>query len=169
MAGEKIIVECYGDSLLIKQLKHEYLADHSSIGQVANRMIGYFENRFALAVIDSDKALGPGYFKKENLKVAGNAINGVQLYKCKGKYHYVIKIVPAFEGFILAAAEEADFDRGKFKLPADEKEFRKICKRSDLHANQRMVNFVNAIVTTNPPSIKALRLAIAEAFKNKPR
>jgi hypothetical protein len=169
MSDSKIIVECYGDSLLIKQLKLEYLADHSSIGQVANRMIGYFENRFALAVIDSDKALGPGYFKKENLKVVGKASNSVQLYKCKGKYHYVIKIVPAFEGFILAAAEEAGYKRKRFKLPPSDKEFRKLCKDEDLHKNQRMVSFVNAIVTKDPPSIKSLRAAIAEAFKNRPK
>jgi len=168
MAAEKIIVECYGDSLLIKQMGYDYLEGHSGIGQVANRMNKYFNNRFALGVIDNDKTSLPKYFK-ENIKILGGIGNKVQLIKCEGHAHYVIKIMPAFEGFISGAAKEALYNRIDFGLPASDKQFKELCKDKNLHKNQKMVNFINAVINKNPPSIKAIRDAINFAMNNKPK
>jgi hypothetical protein len=167
MTGGNIIVECYGDGLLINQLGYKYLAVHSGIGQVAKQMNQYFNNRFALGIYDGDKTSVPTYFTK-NIK-ANSIRHNVQLIKCEGKFHYGIKIIPAFEGFITEAGRIAGLSRVDFKLPGDEKQFRNLCKDKDIHKNQRMVNFVNAVIKKNPPPVEALKEAIEIAFKNRPK
>ncbi len=168
MAERNIIVECYGDSLLIKQMGYDCLPLHSGIGEVANQMNKYFKNRFVIGIYDSDKTSIPSYFTKK-IHPLSLPKHNVQLIKCQGKFHYTIKIIPAFEGFITKAGLAAGYSRTDFKLPADEKEFRKLCKDMKLHKDSRMINFINAIIAQNPPQIKALREAINSAKKNTPK
>lgn len=157
MSAKNILAECYGDTLLVKQLKYSYLEYHSGVGQVANQMIRTFKGQKAIAIIDNDKQSLPSYFSRECELIKQK--NGIFLLKHRTEDHYVIKISPAFEGFISNAANECKmeaFEKDKLKL-------KKITKDSKLHSNSRFVNYVNRVISQNPPSIKTLKAFIDEA------
>jgi hypothetical protein len=154
----KILAECYGDTLLVGQLKYEYHAYHSGIGEVANQMRKYYANRRAIAIIDDDKN-GPSYFNKECVLVEKK--NGVTLLKHKNEDHYVLKITPALEDFIDGAAADCEMEL----FEKDRKKFRDIVKDRKLHSNQKFVRYLNSIIQKNPPQIKTLKEFIDKAQK----
>ncbi|MDB5284077.1 MAG: hypothetical protein JWO06_3152 [Bacteroidota bacterium] len=161
MDAGKILAECYGDTLLTKQLKYEYFARHSGIGEVANQMKKYYVNRKAIAIIDDDKKGKPTYFTSECFLIEQK--NGVILMKHKTADHYVIKITPGLEDFIINAAISCKLEL----FEKDKKKFKAIVKDSKLHSNQEFVAYLNKIVQKNPPEIQTLRKYIEKA-KSEP-
>ena len=152
-----ILAECYGDTLLTKQLKYEYHAYHSGIGEVANQMRKYYKNRRAIAIIDDDKQSKPTYFTEECSQI--DKKNGLTLMKHKVEDHYVIKISPALEDFIYSASRSCNLP----PFDSDKKNFRNTLKNDKLHSNQKFINHLNKIVQKNPPEIKTLKEFIAKA------
>jgi hypothetical protein len=160
----EIIVECYGDNLLIKQLKYEVIEVHSGINEVGRLMQDYKGNRLSIGIIDADKKIFSKYLQSfKEIKKDSNII----FNKHADKNHYLIKICPAFEKFILQAANEVNVTRQKHKLPINDKAFYKLVKSREVKKNQNFINFVNAIVAKNPPSIAFLQKCINEAAKAK--
>ena len=157
-------MECHGDNLLITQMKYEVLEGHSGINEVGNLMSKYKGNRLSLGIIDADKKVLSEYLK--TFKESKRKANVIYL-KHPDNNHYLIKISPAFEKFILQAANDAGIERAKHKLPISDKEFFKVAKSWNLRKNQHFINFINAIVAKNPPSIQFLRKCIEDAAKAK--
>ena len=156
-----IIVECYGDTLLVKQLHFSPLAVHSGIGQVANLMKKYHKNRLAIGIIDNDKTSIPRYFQEFRQVSRTNALI---FLKHPAQNHYLIKIAPAFERFITNAANEVGVNKTDYRLPPNDKNFRDITKDEKLSKNQNFVNFLNAVIANNPSAIQDLRNCINEAI-----
>ncbi|MFM2307857.1 MAG: hypothetical protein RLZZ367_2526 [Bacteroidota bacterium] len=156
---KNVLAECYGDTLLVKQLKFNYIEYHSGIGEVARQMQRYFDNRKAIAIIDNDKHSVPSYFTKECNPLKNE--NGIVVMKHKKQEHYVIKISPAFEEFINDCAVSC----GMELFEKDKKKFKEITKDSKLHQNQKFINYLNKLIAQNPNGIKTLRNIVDDINK----
>lgn len=155
MGERNILVECYGDTLLAKQMKYDYFPFHSGVGEVANTMKKNFSNRKAIAIIDNDKNQ-PSYFTRECNTI--KSVNGIILMKHKEFDHYVIKISPALEDFINSCAKDKNLEL----FEKDKKRFREITKDSKLHSNTKFVNYLNKLIAKNPAGINTIKEFIKE-------
>ena len=164
MSERFMIVECFGDSVFSQQMKYEAAKVHTGIGDVVNRMMKYYSNRFALGVIDFDKGIRPGTLKNECSEILNETQkHGLILLKHNKRPHYFLVVVTEFEDWIDAATVEKNIIRSKFKLPDDLKKFKDLVKRREIEDNNNFKNYLNAIIQTNCSRIAAFRKFVREA------
>lgn len=121
-----VIPECYVDTNLIETLvpPNKGYNHQKGCGTVTKVMKEHFANNFAIGIVDKDKK-ELDYLKEFALILSkGN----IELYKHKNRNHFIIRIVPAMERFILVNAEKAGIKVEDFGLPADFENFRKAAK-----------------------------------------
>lgn len=115
-----IIPECYIDTNLIETLVCTDGCNHQKgCNQVAKVMQEKFSERFAVGIIDADKRR-PGYIGYFNEVAASKHL---KLYRHIARYHFIILVHPAADGFILDCAAQANIDITKYGLPNTLKEF----------------------------------------------
>jgi hypothetical protein len=114
-----IIPECYVDTLLaetivppIKGYNHQH-----SCTKVLSVMENKLSNEFALGIIDDDKVI-PQMFAT-SFKAVKTYSNDLALYKHSSKPHYIIKVIPAAENFILNAALQCRISLADYGLPVE--------------------------------------------------
>jgi len=130
-----VIPECYIDTNLIETLvpPNKGYNHQKGCGTVAKVMKERFTNSFALGIVDKDKQ-ELDYLQEFFLVFAkGN----VELYKHKDRKHFIIKINPAVERFILYNVNQARINIEDFGLPADFDKFRKVTKTVNSKNDQR--------------------------------
>ncbi len=115
------IPECYVDTNLVETLlslhKHFTKGVNHQMGcnGVDNAIKGKFEYSFAVGIIDADKRQ-PRYLDEFD-RIAGS--EHLALYKHNSKHHYIMRVSPAMDGFILACAEEVKVDMCEYGLSSD--------------------------------------------------
>lgn len=163
MSDRFMIVECFGDSVFSQQMKYEAAKVHTGIGDVINRMVKYYSNRFALGVIDFDKGIRPGTLKNDCKEILSEKKHGLILLKHDKRPHYFLVLVTEFEDWIDSAASEKKINRTKYKLPEDLRKFKELVKRREIEDNLNFKNYLNAIIQSNPSRIAAFRKFVREA------
>ncbi len=104
------IPECYVDTILVESLLE--INGHTSGGvnhqhscnNVGRLMLKKLSNSFAVGIIDDDKKRIS--YENEFFKIAES--ENIKLLKHRDRPHYIIKISPAIEAFIISCAEEVD-------------------------------------------------------------
>ncbi|MDR3350133.1 MAG: hypothetical protein LBN98_00605 [Prevotellaceae bacterium] len=92
----------------------------------------------AIGIIDDDKVEPAGMADFDHIKTYKDIL---KLYKHRNNAHYVIKICPAMERFILAAAQECGVSPTAYNLPEGLDEFKKITKNETSKKNKDLRNF----------------------------
>ncbi|OQP48086.1 hypothetical protein A4H97_30100 [Niastella yeongjuensis] len=121
-----VIPECYVDTNLIETLvpPNRGYNHQKGCGTVTKVMQEHFADNFALGIVDKDKQ-ELDYLKKFLLVLAkGN----IELYKHNSRNHYILRVIPAIEKFILYNVDKAGINIEDFGLPADFDKFRKATK-----------------------------------------
>ncbi len=106
------IPECYIDTNLVETLLGGKVNHQYGCNNVVNKMTGKYEDVFAVGIIDNDK-------RKISYVDDFNKIGSSEhliLLKHKYRQHYIIKVSPAMEEFILSCAEECGIDLTEYGL-----------------------------------------------------
>lgn len=136
----QVLPECHGDTLLIDLIGFKNPNHQPSIGAVANAMKDNFTNRLAIGVIDDDKKK-PNYFEEfEMQKTKDNIIQK----KLPNKKHYIIILQPALEEWVFNAAENLGIEPSKYGIK-NMRYFKKLTKNRNVHTNEKVIQFLNAI------------------------
>lgn len=115
-----IIPECYIDTNLVETLACYGGCNHQKgCNQVAKVMQEKFVDRFAVGIIDADKRR-PGYLN-EFYEICASV--HIKLFRHTVRYHYIILVYPASDGFILSCAENAKINLKDYNLSPILKEF----------------------------------------------
>jgi hypothetical protein len=144
-----IIPECYVDTLLAETIAppvRGYNHQHSCT-KVLSVMENRLANEFALGIIDDDK-IAPKSFTMFFTAVKTHG-NDLALYKHTGRRHYIIKIIPAAEKFILNAAQQCGISPADYGLPTDLKELTAVTKHKTSKDNVNLKNLFRAIKQGN--------------------
>lgn len=149
-----VIPECYIDTNLVETLvpPQQRYNHQKGCGTVTKVMKENFTNDFAVGIVDKDKK-ELDYLKEFDIVLAkGN----VELYKHKARNHYIIRIVPAMERFILFNANQAGINLGDFGLPADFEQFKKVSKTVNSKKDERFKQLFRRIRQQNLPDFELL-------------
>lgn len=110
-----IIPECYADTNLIETLVPPLKGYNHQKGcnTVVKIMREKLKDQFALGIIDKDEVV-VCYLNECNEIVSTDSLS---LFRHKTRYHYIIRISPAIEGFILKCAEDTGVKLSTLGLP----------------------------------------------------
>jgi hypothetical protein len=151
-----IVPECYGDTRLVEILLEVQKVNHQkNIGQVANTLRDKLKSQRALAVVDNDKQSIPAYFQKEFSTL--NEASGLVLLKHKIHPHFLVRICPALETWLLEAAKEAGISPKEYPICEDLNALRSATKNIELSKNQDFTRFVKALNRSASPRIRHLK------------
>jgi hypothetical protein len=156
----KILVECFGDNLLIEKLGYDIDPDHFAISNVASRMMKNYKDVRVLGIIDNDEDAVPTYFREF---VPIDQIHSVLFFKHKSDNRYLIKINRDFEEFILRIEKEAKvkpFRKTKSQLSA-------ITKKDTVALHKPFNKHLDLLISKSPASIIFLKKCIERAKKAK--
>lgn len=130
-----VIPECYLDTNLIETLVPPIRGynHQKGCGTVTQVMQNHFSNSFAIGIIDKDKK----QLVYLNDFALINAKGGLELFKHHTRSHFIIRILPAMERFILNNVSEAGINIEIFGLPSDFEEFKKITKTVNSKQDRR--------------------------------
>lgn len=121
-----VIPECYIDTSLIESLvppKRGY-NHQKGCGTVTKVMKEHFADTFAVGIVDKDKK-ELDYLKEFSIVIAkGN----LELLKHHIKNHFIIRIAPAMERFLLLNVAAAGLALEDFDLPSEFEQFKKVTK-----------------------------------------
>lgn len=126
-----ILPECFVDTNIVNTfLKMEGIyidANHChGCNKVGNMMQQQLKDKFALGVIDNDKKQH-SYNSQFNLL---GRTEHLELLKHNSKHHYLIRVSPAMDGFILDVAERQKIEMSDYELPDKLKDFTEITKNA---------------------------------------
>lgn len=122
-----IIPECYIDTNLIETLvpPNKGYNHQKGCGTVTKVMREHFASNFAVGIVDKDKQ-ELDYLKEFYLVLAkGN----IQLYKHNSRNHFIVRVIPAMERFILFNVDKAGINIQEFGLPVISTSFEKQLRR----------------------------------------
>lgn len=118
--SDNIIPECYIDTNLVETLVCHAGCNHQKgCNQVVKVMQEKFADRFAVGIIDADKRQ-PSYINEFQEVVSSEHL---KLYRHKSRFHFIILVYPAADGFILHCTQEANVDMAEYGLSPVLKEF----------------------------------------------
>jgi len=149
-----IIPECYVDTNFIETLIPTQNGYNHKKGcsTVMLIMDTKFTDRFALGIIDKDKRELD--YMKEFTEVIKKG--NLELYKHRSRSHYVIRIAPAIEKFVMTNADKVGVKLDSFDLPTDFDEFKNDCKRVKSKSDQRFKNLFKALKRAHSAEIELL-------------
>jgi hypothetical protein len=160
-----ILTECYVDTLLAevaappaKGYNHQH-----SCNKVLGTMKAKLANEFAIGIIDDDKIVPKDFENFDKIKEHGNAL---ALYKHKTQPHYVIKVIPASEQFILNAAQQCNVSPTDYNLPVELKKMLEITKHKTVKDSADVKNLLVAIKQNNAESFCKLAQWIEHLKEN---
>ena len=160
-----LIPECYSETTLLHILGFPNVNHQLGKPLVASFLKKQFQNRFAIAIIDKDKAKKrriPNYIKPAQTQ---KEENGLILQKIPNKQHYLIVVNPVFETWIWEAAKEVAVDPAQFKFDSFERFLQ--TKLEKIAQNQNFKNFLNTLKQKNSPRLQTLVSWITELRKTQ--
>ena len=115
---ERIFPECCADTLLVSLLLEQpMIPDYNGIGAVANAMRKYEGDQFIIGIIDTVKfkRSDPKYVR-EFTEVVDDKLNkeGLIVRKIPKTNRHIIRLHPAFEKWILDAANKCGVNSAKY-------------------------------------------------------
>lgn len=149
-----IIPECYIDTNLIETLlppQRQY-NHQKGCGTVTKVMQERFTDRFALGIIDKDKQ--EVKYLNEFTEVCQS--DSLILYKHRTRHHYMIRISPAMERFIMANAVAAGIALTDFDLPSDFELLKRESKKINSKNDQRFKRLFRSLYQNGAPGILKL-------------
>ncbi len=122
---------------------------------------GKLSDSFALGIIYKDK-MEHSYVQE--FDVIG-AKEHIELLKHKSRHHFIIRINPAMDKFILDMADRQGVRMGDYGLPDKLKEFTKLTKDANAKDNANMKRLFKKL--KDDEEMKTLRLVLAYLYNNK--
>ncbi len=140
-----IIPECYIDTNLVETLVCHGGCNHQKgCNQVAKIMQEKYADRFAVGMIDADKRQ-PSYLNDFNQIASSHHLD---LLRHSDRPHYVIRVQPAADGFILACVQEAQIEMSEYGLSPVLKEFTSQTKNVMSNKDPRFKRLFKALKNT---------------------
>ncbi|MCD8291758.1 MAG: hypothetical protein LUC91_09705 [Prevotella sp.] len=159
-----VIPECYIDTNLVETLLGVYgheINHQKGCNNVTKTMDSRFKDRFAVGIIDKDKAM-PTYIADFDA-IAGS--DHLTLLKHRVRNHYIVQVYPAIEEFVLSSAREMELDMAEYGLPSDVAGLRKETKRINVDDDARFKRLFKDL--RNAREIKRLETIMAYLVKHK--
>lgn len=151
-----IITECYVDTLLVETIvppDKGYNHQHACT-KVLSTMSKKLADVPAIGIIDDDKMEPAGMKDFVLMKKYNDAL---KLYKHRDSAHYIIKICPAMEQFILDAAKQCGVSPLTCNLPEELNELRKITKHKTSKDDKNLRKLVSSLKQQGAESICQLK------------
>lgn len=122
-----VLTECYMDTNLLETLipPDKGYNHQKGCNTVVNVMKKQLSNKGAIALIDNDKR--EVSYINEFEQIADTP--SLQLFKHRNKPHFIIRIDPAADSFILKSVQDAGVDMESLGLPDSLKDFTRITKQ----------------------------------------
>lgn len=140
-----IIPECYIDTNLVETLVCYGGCNHQKgCNQVAKIMQEKYADRFAVGIIDADKRQ-PSYLNEFNQIASSSHLD---LLRHRVRPHYIIRVQPAADGFILACVQTSQLDMAEYGLSPVLKEFTSQTKNVMSNKDLRFKQLFKALKTT---------------------
>lgn len=159
-----VIPECYVDTNLVETLVPPIKGynHQKGCGTVAKVMKEHFADGFALGIIDKDKKELEYLKEFDRVLAKGN----IEIYKHNKRNHFIIRIVPAMERFVLHNINEAGINIEDFGLPADFEAFRKTTKTVTSKKDERFRKLFRALRDRQLADFNLLAACIRYLLKN---
>ena len=161
MSPKLVIAECNADTLLAEVVCRNLVVrvDHGAGSEVIQQLRG---NSFGIAIIDDDKRKHPycKHFKTLEKADEVELLNFVG----EGKNHFMIIVSPAFERWIITAAETVNLQAELFGVPLNFEEFKSYCKRQSARNSPELRALITAIVDAESAHTTTLRKFIERAL-----
>lgn len=154
MTHLNIVPECYGDTRLVEILLQAKKVNHQQgLGTISQTLIKRFSEKRALAVVDDDKVIPP-YFKEFSIQ---KEAPGLVLLRHKENEHFLIRICPALEKWLLDAAKEAGITSDDHPICKDLETLKSVTKHEYINKNQDFTRFLKALNRSASPRIQHLK------------
>ncbi len=109
-----VLPECYVDTILVSKALSDSTCNHQKgCTNVAKVMSEKFHNSFAVGIIDKDKK-DIDYFR--NFRILATR-NSLELSKHPEKHHYLIRLTPPLEKWLLQSLNNISVKPSDFGLP----------------------------------------------------
>lgn len=123
-----ILPECYVDTNVVNSLltlPSNTSANHChSCNKVGDSMSRSLSDQFALGIIDNDKRQHSYMKEFQSLR----RLEHIELLKHTKRAHYIIRVNPAMEVFLLDVAKAENVDLAEYGLPSELKALSRITK-----------------------------------------
>lgn len=148
------IPECYIDTNLVETLvpPQRGYNHQKGCGTVTKVMKENFADDFAVGIVDKDKKELDYLNEFDIVLAAGN----IELHKHKTRNHFIIRIIPAMERFILHNVNEAKINLEEFGLPTNFDQFKKTSKTVNSKKDQRFKNLFKKMKAHNLTDLELL-------------
>ena len=163
-----ILPECYVDTnviatMLALEVPSAGMPNHCmGCNKVCGSMSsGKLSDSFALGIIDNDK-MEHSYVQE--FCIVG-AKEHIQLLKHKCRHHFIIRINPAMDRFILDVAERQGVRMSDYELPVRLKDFTKLTKDANAKDDANMKRLFKKL--KGDGEMKTLRRVLAYLYNNK--
>ena len=159
-----IIPECYIDTILVETLvpPQSRYNHQKGCGTVTKIMQENFTDRFALGIIDKDKK-ELDYLQQFDLVIAKGSL---ELSKHHHRAHYIIRLYPAIEMFILNNLAATGLSPGSFGLPDSLNQFKKLSKRINSKNDFRFIKLFKFLSRQPVADIASLKAWISYLKEN---
>ena len=139
-----IVPECYIDTSLVEFLLASHGVNHQKgCNNVAKTMKETkFKDQFSIGVIDNDKKQPRSYVNEFN-EIAHS--EHILLLKHCERPHYIVKIAPAMDQFIMDCAAEQSINLQDYNLPSKLEEFTKATKDVNVKSDPRFKSLFKAL------------------------
>lgn len=157
MIGEtRIFPECDADTLLVELIRKKTPQHCFGNSRVAAQMEKRLNSRDThIGVVDSDKFKRTPHYLKTFKKEIATEKSGLILRQKDKTNQYLVFIHPKFEPWIWKCAELAQLKPSRWGFNTIDQLY--AVTKHGAFENQRLKNFLNAIVQKNPPPINQLR------------
>lgn len=162
-----ILPECYVDTNMVNTMLGiggiECKANHcKGCNKVAKDMDGNkLRDCFALGVIDNDK-MQHSYTK--DFVTIGESEH-IELLKHNGRHHFLIRVNPAMDGFVLEVSRAQGVDMAEYGLPTELKGFTKLTKSDTAKDDKNLKRLFKSI--KDQKEIALMRNILTYLYKNK--
>ena len=161
-----ILPECFVDTNIVNTfltMEGIYVdANHChGCNKVGNMMQQQLKDEFALGVIDNDKKQHSYNRQFYSLGITEH----MELLKHNSNHHYLIRITPAMDGFILDVAERQKIDMSDYGLPDNLKDFTVVTKDAKAKDSKNLRKLFKDMV--NDEEMTILKNVLEYICKNK--
>lgn len=161
-----ILPECFVDTNIVNTfltMEGVYVdASHChGCNKVGNMMMQKLKDEFAVGVIDNDKKQHSYNSQFSSL----GRTEHLELLKHNSKHHYLIRVSPAMDGFILDVTERQKIDMSDYELPDKLKDFTEITKDAKAKDSKNLRKLFKDMVDDEEMMI--LRNVLGYIYKNK--
>ena len=138
-----IVPECYIDTNLVEFLLASHSVNHQKgCNNVAKMMMeSSLKDQFSIGVIDNDKRQHSYVSMFDEIAHSKH----ISLLKHRERPHYLVRITPAMDQFIMDCAAEQNINLQDYDLPSKLEEFTKVTKDVNVKSDRRFKSLFKAL------------------------